>query len=95
MPVPLPKGDILKIRAHRGGLARSMATVAEIEPTAQAVADHITSAWAWSLDGKTVSPDSVKVEKYGTGIDTRIGWDTYIVTVDGSVFGMTDGPLKA
>lgn len=84
----------MKIRAHRGGLAESMATVVEIEPTAQAVADHITAAWDWLLDGKVISPDSVKVKKYGDGVDTRIGWDTYLVTVDGSVFGMTDGPLE-
>jgi len=71
-----------------------MATVAEIEPTAQAVADHITATWSWSLK-EAISPNAVKVEKYGEGIDTRIGWNTHIVTVDGhGVFGMTDGPLQ-
>ena len=86
----------MRIRAHRGGLDESMATVAEIEPTAQAVADHITTAWKLLLGpGKTITPEIVKVGKYGDGIDTRIGWDTYIITVDGhGVFGMTDGPLR-
>lgn len=85
----------MKIRAHRGGLAESMATVAEIEPTSQAVADHITASWSRFLNGETITPDMVTVEKYGVdSIDTRIGWDTYIVTVGGRVFGMTDGPLQ-
>lgn len=34
----------------------------------------------------------VQIEKYGEGIDERIGWDTHIVTVNGQAMGFTDGP---
>jgi len=41
--------------------------------------------------------EPLKIEKYGTGIDKRCGWDTYIVTdiniPNNAVFGFTDGPL--
>jgi len=81
--------EIMKIREHRGGLTESMATVAEIEPTIQSVVAHITNVWK-----KEISPDSINIKKYG--IDTRIGWDTSIVTVENhGVFGMIDGQLIA
>ena len=83
----------MKIRAHRGGLSESMKTVAEIEPTAKAVAEHVTCSWKGSPNSQ-ISPDMVRVEKYGNGIDLRIGWDTHIVLIEGQgPFGFTDGPL--
>ena len=40
-------------------------------------------------------PDSVvTVEKYGTGIDKRIGWDTHLVCVDGRAALLSDGPME-
>jgi hypothetical protein len=37
----------------------------------------------------------IKVRKYGygDGIDHRIGWDTYLVTLKGEPVGFTDGPV--
>jgi hypothetical protein len=76
----------MKYREHRGGLEESMKTVKEFSTQSEFLA-HITKT-IYYLKGP------IKVEKYG-GIDTRIGWDTYIVTVGGNAVGMTDGPLTS
>lgn len=73
----------MKYRDHRGGLDESMQTVREIEPTIDALAVTLK-----------VPPSTITVEKYG-GYDNRIGWDTYIVCVNGSARGFTDGPCFA
>lgn len=40
-------------------------------------------------------PDSmVLVEKYGSGIDKRIGWDTHLISVDGNACLFSDGPME-
>ncbi len=70
----------IKFREHRGTLAEAMETVVELEPTLAAVALHLK-----------VKPKQVQVKKYT--YDDRIGWDTYIVTVDGDAVGFTNGPV--
>ncbi|MNL05740.1 hypothetical protein D3C87_1263520 [compost metagenome] len=83
----------MKVRPHRRLLDEAMAEVKEIEPTIEAV-----KKWADASFGEMQPPDlsGLVVEKYGTGIDTRIGWDTYIVVLPGwGVLGFTDGPLQA
>lgn len=81
----------MKIREHRGSLDDSLQTVAEIEPTREAVAEHVARALSAFL--VPVTPAMIQVTEYSK--DDRIGWDTYIVTVDGyGVFGFTDGPLR-
>lgn len=82
----------MKIRLHRGGLKESMGTVADIEPTKYAVAEYVSSVLHST---ERVIPDEVHVDKYGEGIDYRIGWDTHIVSIDGiGVVGFTDGKLQ-
>lgn len=71
----------MKYREHRGGLADSMKTVREIQPSLDALAVILK-----------VPPSSITVEKYG-GYDKRIGWDTHIVCVEGRPIGFTDGPV--
>lgn len=71
----------MKIRAHREMLEDSMKTMKEIEPTIEAIAQYFNA-----------EPESITVEKYGT-FDYRIGWDTYIVCVNGRAVGFTDGGL--
>lgn len=80
----------MKIREHRGRLEDSMKTVAEIEPTLEAVTAHVNDRLKpWG----PVSPERIAVRPYG-GFDARIGWDTYIVVLEGyGPFGFTDGPL--
>jgi hypothetical protein len=77
----------MKVRQHRGGLAESMATVKEVEPTLEALTAHINVLF--SDFGPTVTADQLKFRSQG--MDTRIGWDTYLVAIEGyGVFGMTD-----
>lgn len=72
----------MKYRQHKGGLSESMATVRDIAATRQAMFD------ALGLDATA----SLDVKPYG--YDSRIGWDTHIVTVEGyGVVGFTDGPV--
>lgn len=81
----------MKIRQHRGGLAESMETLAEIEPTVAAVRQYLKERRA----GGFVTSLPIKVVPYGKGPDTRIGWDqTYIVLVNDLPYGFTDGPLQ-
>lgn len=77
----------MKVRQHRGGLDESMATVQEIEPTLTALVAHINVLY--KDFGPTVTADQLKF--HSQGMDTRIGWDTYLVGIkDYGVFGMTD-----
>lgn len=78
-----------KVREHRGSLADAMETVFEVQDFAGLV-DHMKQ----TLEpyGQMVKAEDVKVEHYT--FDDRIGWDTYIVSIDGyGVWGFTDGPL--
>jgi hypothetical protein len=79
----------MKIRIHRGGLAESMATIANIEPTAEAIAEYLRSHWGGL--GYGVFSNDITVEPYCR--DDRIGWDTYIVLMKDCAVAFTDGPL--
>lgn len=84
----------MKIREHRGGLAESMKTVAEIEPTLEALTNYVNSKIS-KYYKHTFTADEICIEKYGREIDTRIGWNTHLVSIKGyGVFGMTDGPIE-
>jgi hypothetical protein len=77
-------------REHRGGLAESMKTVVTLDDRARLVAYVQDKLRCYCMD---VKPEQVHVIPYC--YDDRIGWDTYIVTVDGyGVFGMTDSPVN-
>ncbi len=76
-------------RPHRGNLDTAMAEVVEISGREELVA-HLRTVWMSEVNE---SGSNVVVEKYGSGIDTRIGWDTHIVLVDDSPYGFTDGPV--
>lgn len=74
----------MRAREHRGGLAESLATVFEIE-TKEDLIREINER----LDGH-FRPSEVQFIHQGK--DERIGWDTYLVSVQGyGVFGYTDG----
>jgi len=70
----------IKFREHRGTLDDAMKTVVELDATLPALAAFLK-----------VKPKQLQVKKYV--YDDRIGWDTYIVTVDGQAVGFTDGPV--
>ena len=56
----------------------------EFDGTEEMLALHISKTM---INGYGV----LKVEPYL--FDKRIGWDTYIVTLDGNAIGFTNGPL--
>lgn len=68
-------------RPQRGGLKESMLECVTLPASVAAIASHLQA-----------SIDSLKVEPYAK--DERIGWDTYLVTVDGKAVGFTNGPLE-
>lgn len=72
----------IMVRRHRGGYEESMATAREVDATLTAIAEYFDEP----IERITVDPYS--------GIDKRNGWDTYIVCVDGSAIGMTNGTVK-
>lgn len=75
----------MRIRQHRGSLDDSLATAAEIPATEEAVRSYFTKQFMVSILGE------IEVKPYG--YDGRVGWDTHVVMLDGSVAGFTDGPL--
>lgn len=78
----------MRFREHRGGLSESMKTIIEVADQA-ALLDHIRKlAQPWPTF-PPVTPKTVHIKPYGW--DGRIGWETYIVTLDGyGVLGFTD-----
>lgn len=83
----------MKFREHRGGLADSMSTVEEFNTIEQFV-EYLTHIFP------TIDIATLQVNAYGH--DSRINWDTHIVTaqvIDWArspvVLGFTDGPLNA
>lgn len=85
----------MKFRPQRGSLHDAMKEVVEL-PDRAALLDHlrrIHEPIADFVSAPDIREESVRVEKYGHGIDERIGWDTHIVMIDGwGPAGFTDGP---
>jgi hypothetical protein len=71
----------IMVRKHRGGYAESMETAKEIDATMEAVAKYF----------EYYPVEQLTVEPYGTGIDSRNGWNTHIVCANGAAIGMTNG----
>jgi hypothetical protein len=87
------KGNMTRVREHRGSLEDSMKTSAVVADRAALLAlmrDSFAYFPTFVLD-----PEKVKVSPYFPSPDQRIGWDvTYIVEIEGyGVWGFTDGPL--
>jgi hypothetical protein len=82
----------MKYRPHRELLEDSMREVAEIKDFDELVRHMRNEVQDWYPPEELPTPDNVKVEPYI--FDDRIGWDTYIVTVNGNAWGFTNGPCK-
>lgn len=78
-------------RPQRGSLNTAMNEVVELDGRLELI-DHLRKGYGSEVNE---SGSNVTVEKYGSGIDTRIGWDTHIVLVGGIPYGFTNGPLPA
>lgn len=79
----------MKFRPVRGGLATAMKEVQEFNTLEELKHIVFEETRGYVFDGST----DVKVRKYGQGVDVRIGWDTYLVTLNGEPVGYTDGPV--
>ena len=76
----------MKFREHRGGLAESMETVVELDSRGKFLEYFKHLILKSGFDGGTLS-----FSEYG--YDKRIGWNTYLVCLEGyGVLGMLDGP---
>lgn len=82
----VPKEGFL-FRQHRGSLISSMLTVEHFDNFEELKA-HIRN-----INQFIYASDKITVEKYGTGIDERIGWNTHIVSTASYVVGFTSGPV--
>ena len=77
------------VREHRGTLADSMGTVQVVRDR-----EHLVEVIRKSLApfGRPIEPEAITVEPYA--FDKRIGWDTYIICIEGyGVWGMANGPI--
>jgi len=78
------------VREHRGGLAESMATVQPVRDR-----EHLVEIIRESLGpfAFRVEPEHVTVTPYVR--DSRIGWDTHLICIEGyGVWGMANGPIE-
>lgn len=76
-------------RQHRGSFKEAMKTVIEVRDKVDLFnyLKHDLSGYKLeSMDQLTITPYS--------GIDSRNGWDTYIVCINGAAIGFTNGPLN-
>jgi hypothetical protein len=76
----------MKFRLHRGLLEESMKTMCEVNSKAE-LAEVLTKELPIS-----VTEEMLHVSPYA--YDSRIDWNTYIVTIDNyGVAGFTNGPI--
>lgn len=73
-----------------------MKTVKEIEPTKEAVLNYFVFEEFFEVADMfkpgVLSEENIEVKP--CHYDSRIGWDTHIVTLKGNAIGFTDGPPK-
>jgi len=82
---PIPKEGFL-YRKHRGSLIASLLTVWHFN-TREELEAHIRET------GDFYRSDKMTIDKYGPGLDERIGWNTYVVCMGGNAIGFTSGPV--
>lgn len=77
---------MMRVREHRGSLVESLKTVRQIPATKEALADYINKV----LDLPVMfGPGSIEI--VDQGMDERIGWNAYLIVVEGlGVFGYCD-----
>jgi hypothetical protein len=80
-----------KYRPHRGTLDTAMAEMVEVADK-RALVEHMRkSVQHWYPPDQLPTLENTTIEPYA--YDARLRWDTYVVKVNGSVWGFTDGPL--
>lgn len=76
-------------RPHRGGLHESMRDVREVASFPELVRAMRADVLSWYPIDQLPTEENTKLEPYG--YDERIGWQTYLVTVDGHAWGYING----
>lgn len=80
-------------RPHRELLAESMREVREFSSREKLV-NHLQRHLDTIPHHGKYDANKISIEKYGDGVDVRIGWDTYIVHLAGyGVLGFTNGKV--
>lgn len=78
------------VREHRGSLADSMETVREVKDREELLAIIQSQLRPF---GVAVDAQQLHIDPYA--YDSRISWDTHLITIDGyGVWGMANGPLN-
>jgi len=86
-------GAAFLYRPHRGSLNDSLTEVVEVNDFPQLVRHMRREVERWYPIDQLPTLENTKLEHYG--YDERIGWDTYLVTVNGQAWGYTNGvPMK-
>ena len=79
-------------RPHRGSLDDSMREMVEVNDFSQLVRHMRREVESWYPKIEMPTEENTKLEPYA--FDSRIGWNTYLVVVNGNAWGYTNGPLK-
>lgn len=82
-------GEPVLYRPHRGGLDESMREVVEVNDFPQLVRHLRRGVVSYYPRDLMPTEENTKLEPYG--FDDRIGWHTFLVTVDGKAWGYTNG----
>lgn len=69
-----------------------MREVVEVNDFAQLVRHMRREVESWYPEDQLPTEENTKLEPYW--FDTRIGWNTYLVTVDGHAWGYTNGRIS-
>lgn len=78
-------------RYHKGGLAESMKTVKGFNSKEGLIAD--IQKGLDRFGGHELDASNIEVKSYG--FDSRIGWDTHMVFIEGyGPIGFTNGPIE-
>lgn len=75
----------MKIRPHASALEESMERVTEVKDL-RALLEYVKREFGF------LNPTDTNIEFAPYSFDQRIGWDTYLITVDGKPVLLCDGP---
>lgn len=76
-----PRDDKVRFRWQRGSLAESLATTMYLDPTADAVKEHMVKEVGTWLDNSVLSTIEFSVEIKHYGYDERCEWECHIATL--------------
>ena len=75
-----------RYRDQRGSLEASMKTMVELADRA-ALVKHLQAQYGY----ERLRPEDIEVSWYG--YDSRLDWQTYLISINDNAVGFTDGPV--